>query len=209
MKDQWKWLLLIPVVAAMVFLALFVPKWLSSGSADNTDTTGDNQAIQLEIEQKQGTIDLAQQQIDSDSQNIAAIKILADAYLEKGLLQQEDGDVNGSYRSFKSAVDAYRQYLAITPDDYEVRVDLGYTYYNLAMFMIAERELKTVTESAPSNQRAWHVYGVVLSREGSTDEAVAAWQKSYDLDPDSTVGQESKQFIEQAQSGQISVPPTP
>lgn len=209
MKNQLKWLILIPIVALIVFLAIYVPSRISGGGSDSTGTNSDNQALQLEIDQKQAIIDLAQQQVDADSQNTAALRGLGDSYLEKGLLQQEDGDINGSYRSFKNAVDAYRQYLATAPDDAEVRTDLGYTYYNLAMFEIAERELKTVTDAVPTNQRAWHVYGVVLSREAKTDLAVVAWQKSYDLDPNSTVGQESKQFLDQVQTGQIPVPDSP
>lgn len=207
MKAYWKWLLLIPVIAGAVIAGYLITGWLSQGDSSSTDdASGQNQAIQLEITNKQQVIDQTQALVDSDAGDALALENLGNAYLELGLLQTEDGDVNGSFRSYRAAADVYQRYLQLKPDDADVRIDLGYTYYNLLMFEVAERELKAVTVAAPSNQRGWHVYGVVLSRLEKTDEAVAAWQHSYDLDPNSTIGQESKQFMEQAGSGMLQAP---
>ena len=207
MKDYWKWLLLIPIIAGAVIAGYLITGWLSQGDGGSaTDTGVQNQAIQLEISDKQQVIDKTKALVANDASDTLALENLGNAYLELGMLQTEDGDVNGSFRSYKAAADAYQRYLQLMPDDADVRIDLGYTYYNLLMFEVAERELKAVTEAAPSNQRGWHVYGVVLNRLEKTDEAKAAWQHSYDLDPNSTIGQESKQFMEQAGSGMLRAP---
>ncbi len=207
MKDYWKWLLLIPVIAVAVVAGYLITSWLSESESTSADESGSqNQAVELEVSQKQDIISKAQALVDKNPADAQALKSLGDAYLELGLLQSESGDVNGSFRSYKSAADAYQGYLNLVPQDADVRIDLGYTYYNLLMFEVAERELRAVTEAAPSNQRGWHVYGVVLNRMEKSDEAIAAWQHSYDLDPNSTIGQESKQFMEQASTGQLQMP---
>jgi len=207
MKDYWKWLLLIPVIAGAIIGGYLITGWLSEGGDNSADDAGvGNQAVQLEIAQKQQVIDQAQALVDKNPADAQALKSLGNAYLELGLLQTDDGDVNGSFRSYKAAADAYQSYIGLAPEDVDARIDLGYTYYNLLMFEVAERELKAVTVAAPNNQRGWHVYGVVLNRLEKTDEAIAAWQHSYDLNPDSTIGQESRQFMDQASSGVLQAP---
>ena len=176
MKDYCICLILIPVIAGAIVGGYLITGWLSEGSSSTTDDAGaQDQAVQLEIAEKQQVIDQAQSLVDNDAGDALALKNLADAYLELGLLQAENGDVNGSFRSYKAAADGYQGYLSLTPEDADARIDLGYTYYNLLMFEVAEGELKAVTVAAPSNQRGWHVYGVGLNRIEKTDYAVAAW----------------------------------
>lgn len=211
MKTYQKFLVLIPVLAAVVALTLYgYIKLSEDGGEDDSETSGQNQAIQLEIDDMQMRIEQYQSLVEMDPNDIVALGSMGDAYLEMGILQSEAGDVNGSYKSFKNAADSYNKYLAINPEDVEARIDLGYSYHNLLMFEISERELKTAVEMAPDNQRAWHVYGVVLEKLEKTDMAKEAWQTSYNLDPNSSIGQESKSFLDQFGGAEvITVPSAP
>ncbi len=200
MNDNLKWLLLIPVIAIAIAAGFFVPKWLSEDSGEEKASTTQNPMVEAEITNKQEQIDQFQGLVDANPQDTVALRGLGDAYLELGSLQKEGGDINSAYRSFKSAVDNYRSYLAINPNDQEVHIDLGFSYFNLVMFDVAEKELRQVTVAAPDNQRAWLVYGVILDRMIRTDEANAAWQKAYELNPSSPIGQEAKRFIDQSGS---------
>lgn len=206
LKENLPWLILIPVVlVAAVLIAYLITSMLSDEDGNDTVAVSEqNQAVQLEIDQKQELVYQYEGMLVTDASDIVALKGLGDAYLEIGLLQNEAGDVNGSFRSYKSAVDNYRKYLQQMPDDADVAVDLGYTYSNLFMFDIAVRELESATAMAPDNQRAWHVYGVVLNQIDMVDEAVISWQKSYEIDPNTSIGQESKLFLDQ-----VNTPGTP
>ncbi len=211
MKDWMKIALLVLVPVLALGAGFLVPRWLSGSGGDTTTQVeeGPDQALQLEIDQRQQAIDAANKLLETDANNAAALKSKGDAYLEKGLLEEEKGDNNEAYRSYKQAVDAYRAYLALAPTDYDARIDLAYTYNNLIMYEIAERELQAVVAGAPENQRGWHVYGLVLSQLDKIDEAIAAWQRSYELNPNTDIGQESKQFMDQLQANPMAVPGAP
>ena len=124
-----------------------------------------------------------------------------------GTIQGENGDVNDSYRSYKNAVDQYQKYLAMKPDDVEVMTDLGLAYADLQMTDIALRELKAATVAAPDNQRAWHSLGWVQYNWASNlPDAKIAWQKSYDLNPNSAIGEESKSFLDDFSGQSLALP---
>lgn len=201
MNENLKWLLLIPVVAVAIAAGFLIPQWLSEDGGEETTTSAANPALEVEISNKQEQIDQYQKLVESEPQNTDAMRGLGNAYLELGTIQNESGDVNGAFRSFKSAVDIYRHYLTITPDDQEVHIDLGFSYYNLIMLDVAEKELRQVTIAAPDNQRAWLVHGVILQDMHRNEEAQASWQKAYDLGPNTEVGQEAKRFIDQTGAG--------
>ncbi len=214
MNSNLKWLLLIPVLAIAIALGYLIPTQLMKGDDNGDDASNQqqNQAAQIEIADVQTRIDdytqvLARQPDDPD-----VLRVLADTYYQLGTIQSGSGQVNESYRSQKAAVDNYRKYLAVRPNDAEVMIDLGLSYAELQMIDIAIRELNNAVTLAPTNQRAWHSLGWVHYQWGNNlTDAKVAWQKSYDLNPNSPIGQESKQFLDQfaGQQGGLVLPSTP
>ncbi|MFA5801354.1 MAG: tetratricopeptide repeat protein [Thermoleophilia bacterium] len=202
MKDNLKWLLLLPVaVLVAVVLIIFIPRIFSSDSSSDGNA-GDSskpqsQATEQEITDIQKRIDAATELVTANPADAEAIKELGTGYYELGAVQAGSEDFNGSLRSYRDAIEQYRKYLNIRPDDPEVHVDLGLAYVEMGLIDLGVRELQTATVSAPSNQRAWHSLGWAFSQGGKVPEAREAWQKSYSLNPTSTVGQESKQFLDQ------------
>jgi len=208
MKGNMKWLLLIPVFALALALGYLVPTQLLNQDSGENQSAGNSQvsqAAQVEIEDIQSRIADYQTVLSRTPGDIDVVRVLADAYYELGTMQGQNGDINESYRSYKNAVDQYLKYLAVKPDNVEVMTDLGLSYGDLQMTEIAIRELKAAIALAPDNQRAWHSLGWVQYNGASNlSEAKIAWQKSYDLDPNTPIGKESKSFLDEF-SGQQSL----
>lgn len=200
MKGNMKWLLLVPVFALALALGYLVPTQLLSGDGGDEQSAGnsqESQAAQIEIENMQSKLDDYQTVLSRNPGDIDVVRALADAYYEMGALQNKNGDINDSYRSYKNAVDQYRKYLSVKPDNVEVMTDLGLAYAEFQMTDIAVRELKAAVASAPGNQRAWHSLGWIQYRWASNlPDAKIAWQKSYDIDPNTPIGKESKSFLD-------------
>lgn len=211
MTDNLKWLLIVPVIIVAIGLGYLVPKLLSGGSdASTVRPPEENKALEVDIADTQQTVQGYMDILSRNPNDFEALRSLADKYRELGSIQSDNNKENDAYGSYKSAIDNYRKYLTLKPDDTEVRIDLGLTYGYLQMPEIAERELKTVTQQAPKNQRGWHSLGWIQANLlGKNDEAKVAWTKSYEIAPTSPIGLESKQFIDQALEAQQAQPATP
>ena len=197
MSDNLKWLLIIPIVVAVIVGGYVIGKVI--GTDDNSVAQKDNQAVEIERNDLQERIKSYETFLSTMPNDADALRSLGDGYLELGDLLKENNETNDAYGAYKSAVDNYRKHLAVKPDSVEARIDLGLAYASMQMGTVAVRELQTATQQDPNNQRAWHVLGYVFDNNLSQlEDAKAAWQKSYDLNPSSKIGQESKQFLDQA-----------
>lgn len=213
MKQQLKWLLLIPAFAVVIGLGIFVPKLVSgdSGGGQPASTSKQvSQVAQQQMDDDQQQIDSYQDMVTKNPRDLLAMKKLGDVYFDLADIQTQNGSVNDSAVNFKKAIDQYRQYLAINPGDVEVRIDLGYSYVQLNMPEVALRELQTVTAAAPSNQRGWLNMGYLYLQTGKTAECKVTLQKAIDLDPNSEFGKDAKRLLDQASSASqqsLAVPP--
>lgn len=231
MSDNLKWFLLIPVVIVAIAMGFLVPKLLggSGGEGDQAEAIrgGEqegSQAMQVEIDDAKQKIDAYQDLVNRNPGDLDALRGLADNYYDLGTLQSEDNQQNEAYVSYKTAVDNYRKFLALQPDNPDVQVDIGLCYAYMEMAEVAERQLKAVTEAGPNWaaercnvhdcqktwQRALHSLGwVQWQRLGKVDEAKVALRKSYELNPDSPLGQESKRFLDELTQPQASAATAP
>lgn len=210
MKSNLKWLLLIPVLAVAVGVGFLAMKLMAGdSSADTTTNSQQSPALQVQLSNIQEKITAYEALLQRNPNDLEALRGLGDSYLDEGRAQQQSKQVNDSYRSYKNAVDQYRKYLAIQPTNVEVRIDLGLSYSYLQMIDIALRELNASVAAAPDNQRAWHSLGwVQYNGAGNLAAAREAWQKSYNLNPSTPIGQESKTFLDEFQGQQSAVPGT-
>jgi len=207
MKNNMKWLLLIPVVLIAFGLGFFVITQILGDDNGGDSSGGQDQALQAQIDDLQQRVDAYKTLVTRNPGDLEAVKGAGDSYLEIGATQSENGQVNDSYVSYKNAVDQYRLYLSQKPDDIEVRIDLGLAYSYLNMSDIGVRELRTAVAAAPTNQRAWHSLGWVLyNGTGNLEQAQIAWQKAYDLDPSTSIGQEAKSFLDQFAGQSLALP---
>jgi tetratricopeptide (TPR) repeat protein len=188
---------MIPIVVAVIIGGYVVGKVI--GTDDEPVTSKDNQALEIERGDLEERIKSYETFLTTLPDDADALRSLGDGYLELGNLLRENNEINDAYAAYKSAVDNYRKHLAAKPDSVEARIDLGLAYASMQMGQVAVRELQLATQQAPTNQRAWHVLGFVYdSNLNELEEAKKAWEKSYALNPTSNIGQESKQFLDQA-----------
>jgi len=86
----------------------------------------------------------------------------------------------------KEAIDAYRQYLAIKPDNSDVRTDMGIMYRALGEFDRAIEEFKKAAQSDPKHVNSQYNIGIVLLHDkGDIKGAIKAWEDYLRVDPKS------------------------
>jgi tetratricopeptide (TPR) repeat protein len=101
------------------------------------------------------------------------------AWVELGNLYFDSGQP-------KEAIDAYRQYLAIKPDNSDVRTDMGIMYRALGEFDRAIEEFKKAAQSDPKHVNSRYNIGIVLLHDkGDIKGAIKAWEDYLKADPKS------------------------
>jgi len=83
----------------------------------------------------------------------------------------------------KEAIETYSQYLAIKPDNADVRTDMGIMYRALGDFDRAIEEFKKAAQSDPKHVNSRYNIGVVLLHDkNDIDGAVKAWEEYLKVD---------------------------
>jgi tetratricopeptide (TPR) repeat protein len=86
----------------------------------------------------------------------------------------------------KDPIEAYSQYLAIKPDNPDVRTDLGIMYRKLGNFDKAIEEFKRAAQSDPKHNNSRYNLGLVLLHDKhDVKEAIKAWEEYLKVDPKS------------------------
>jgi cytochrome c-type biogenesis protein CcmH/NrfG len=97
----------------------------------------------------------------------------------------------------KEAIEAYSQYLAIKPDNPDVRTDLGIMYRKLGQFDRAIEEFRKAAQSDPKHVNSRYNIGLVLLHDKQDIKgAVKAWEDYLKVDPNSERAQRIRAQIE-------------
>jgi Tfp pilus assembly protein PilF len=105
----------------------------------------------------------------------------------------------------KEAIEAYSQYLAIKPNNADVRTDMGIMYRKLGQFDQAIQEFKKAAQSDPKHVNSRYNIGLVLLHDKQDIQgAVKAWEEYLKVDPNSEKAQRIRAQIEKMRS--MSVP---
>jgi cytochrome c-type biogenesis protein CcmH/NrfG len=106
----------------------------------------------------------------------------------------------------QEAIEAYRQYLAVKPDNPDVRTDMGIMYRKLGQF---DKALEAFRKSAQSDSKhvnsRYNIGIVLLHDKQDINGAIKAWEEYLRLDPNSERAQRIKSQIEKMKAMQ---PPT-
>ena len=81
------------------------------------------------------------------------------------------------------AIDYYSRAIAIDSKNADVRVDRAIAYHATGKNDIARKELLQVTRERPTHKNAWLNLGVVNRDLGDRAEAIRAWERFLELDP--------------------------
>jgi tetratricopeptide (TPR) repeat protein len=97
----------------------------------------------------------------------------------------------------KEAIEAYEQYLAVKPDNADVRTDMGIMYRNLGDFDRALEEFRKAAQSDPKHVNSRYNIGLVLLHDKQDMKgAIKAWEDYLKLDPNSERAQRIRAQIE-------------
>ena len=97
----------------------------------------------------------------------------------------------------KEAIEAYSRYLAIKPDNPDVRTDMGIMYRKLGQFDKAIEEFRKAAQSDPKHVNSRYNIGLVLLHDKQDIKgAVKAWEDYLRVDPNSERAQRIRGQIE-------------
>jgi cytochrome c-type biogenesis protein CcmH/NrfG len=86
----------------------------------------------------------------------------------------------------RESIDAYSKYLAIKPDNPDVRTDMGIMYRKLGDFDRAIKEFRTAAQNDPKHVNSRYNIGLVLLHDKQDMKgAIKAWEDYLKVDPNS------------------------
>ena len=131
-----------------------------------------------------------QKALDADPKNAVALVKLGNIYYNQ--------------RMFPRAIMMYEQYLELNASDPNARVDLGVSYFELALqdsirrgeyFDNAKKEIETALKYAPKHQLAYYNLGMLNLHTGDIEKATEWFTKCYGVDSTTEAGQRAHQLI--------------
>jgi len=97
----------------------------------------------------------------------------------------------------KEAIEAYSRYLAVKPDNPDVRTDMGIMYRKQGQFDRAIEEFRKAAQSDPKHVNSRYNVGLVLLHDKQDIKgAIKAWEEYLKVDPNSEKAQRIKAQIE-------------
>ena len=103
-------------------------------------------------------------------------------------------------RFFDKAIVQYRKYLEKNPRDVNARVDMGICYVETSSLEEARKEMEMALKYDSKHVAAHFNLGIVTLRGGKVKEANEWFKKTIALAPNSDMGQQAKQILEQHSS---------
>jgi len=101
------------------------------------------------------------------------------------------------------AIDAYSRYLAVKPDNPDVRTDMGIMCRKLGQFDKALEEFRKAAQSDPKHANSRYNIGIVLLHDKHDMKgAITAWEDYLKVDPNSERAQRIRAQIEKMKTMQ-------
>jgi tetratricopeptide (TPR) repeat protein len=108
--------------------------------------------------------------VKKDPKNLTAWAELGNLYFDSDQLQE--------------AIEAYSRYLAIKPDNPDVRTDMGIMYRKLGQFDRAIEEFRKAAQSDPKHANSHYNIGIVLLHDKEDIKgAIKAWEEYLKVEP--------------------------
>ncbi len=120
-------------------------------------------------------------ELKNNPRDTAAILQLAHLKNDSGLYQQ--------------AIENYKQYLALVPQDPDARIDMGICYYNLGNYDTAIKEMEGALKYDPKHQIGYLDLGIVNLAAGNMEKSKENLKKAVQLDPNSEYGKKAEELL--------------
>lgn len=93
------------------------------------------------------------------------------------------------------AIEKYKEYLNIDPQNADVLVDMGVCYFDLRKYDDALNFMKEALKYQPNHQIAHLNIGIVSLSAGMHDEAIEWWKKAAAINPNNDIGKRAQELI--------------
>lgn len=97
---------------------------------------------------------------------------------------------------FEKAINYYKDYLTLKPEDNDAEVDLGVCYFELNKFEEAEKIFENVVKKNPRHQIAYLNLGIVNLNQQEIEKAKEYFKKCIQLGENTDAGQRAKKLLE-------------
>jgi tetratricopeptide (TPR) repeat protein len=130
--------------------------------------------------------------VEKDPKNLAAWVELGNLYFDTDQPQE--------------AIEAYSRYLAVNPDNSDVRTDMGIMFRKLGQFDKAIDEFKKAAQKDPKHINCRYNLGLVLLHDkGDIKAAIKAWEDYLKVDPNSEKAQRVRAQIEKMKTMPVAI----
>ncbi len=186
-------------VVIIIFIVIFAGSTLAGALASVVQAQNyESQTQELSVEKMdqsyEGTVADLEAKVAENPDDTESLLSLAQNCSSWGtsvlMLATTDDDVAHGNELLDKAVGYYDDYLE-HEDSSSVRVSRALCLYYQGKTDDAASSLEGVTTDYPDYAPAWQGLGAVYESQGKTDEAIAAYEKAIELDPDDEAGVKS------------------
>ena len=128
--------------------------------------------------------------VKKDPKNLPALVELGNLYFDTDQPTEE--------------IEVYSRYLAVKPDNADVRTDMGIMYRKLGQFDKAIEEFRKAAQTDPKHDNSRYNTGLVLLHDkGDMKGAIKAWEDYLKVDPNSERSQRIRAQIDKMKTMQL------
>lgn len=179
-------------VVIVLFIAVFALSTLAGALASvfQSSQTVEYNVDYVDSQYTDYVADL-ESQLEEDPENAETLLATARACSSWGtsvmMLAATEDEASHGTELVQRAIGYYDRYLALDNAS-DARVERAMCEYYLGDTETATADLEAVTTDDPEYAPAWYDLGLLYEGQGLTDEALAAYQKAVELDPDDERG---------------------
>jgi cytochrome c-type biogenesis protein CcmH/NrfG len=184
-NPMFSWKVIFGFLGILVIFVLVVELFPSHDQPTSQPTVSSPQAPAANMQLMNQIAEL-EKRVDADPNDTQALLALANAC--------QDG------KFLDKAIVQYKKYLQKNPRDANARVDLGICYFETSNLVEAQKEMETALKYDSKHVAGHFNLGIVNLRAGKVKEANEWFKKTIALAPNSDMGQQAKQILEQHSS---------
>ena len=186
-------------IVIVLFVVVFALSTLAGALASVFQSTQQSdQTIELNTEtidaQYEGEVADLEAKVAENPEDAESLRTLGDDYMQWGtyvsVLASTDEETLHANDLFDKAIETYDKLLALG-DDSDVRVNRAMCEYYQGDSTAAIDDLEQLAADDPDYASAWLNMGVIYQAKGDDENAVAAYEKAIELDPNDEQGAKS------------------
>ena len=178
----------------IVFIVIFALSTLAGALASVFQST-QGQSVEYDVDyvdsQYEDYVADLESQLEGDPENAETLLATARACSTWGttvmMLAADDAEAAHGTELVEHAVGYYDRYLALDNAS-DARAERAMCEYYLGDAETATADLEALTTDDPEYATGWYDLGLLYEGQGQSDEALAAYQKAVELDPDDEQG---------------------